>query len=125
METTGQPYKIVVTDPSSHKPDQYAGTGWQRKLFSRKCQPVPAVGRSPGRAPIRKRKRREGYKARGQWGGATASFGHYQRPVCVLINIHNIYQGGSNPVIPTIFKNPQLLLGVLFFRQRGELVSLF
>jgi beta-galactosidase len=91
VETTGQPYKIVITpskntlladgrdatvynisavdskglevpdagdlihftlrgpsriigvgngDPSSHEPDKYPGTGWQRRLFNGKCQVI-------------------------------------------------------------------------------------
>ncbi len=50
-------------DPSSHEPDQYAGMGWQRKLFNGKCQVIlqsaaphqrnPNDATGPGQGSIR------------------------------------------------------------------------
>ncbi|MEP6583095.1 MAG: beta-galactosidase GalA [Ginsengibacter sp.] len=35
-------------DPSSHEPDKYADSGWQRQLFNGKCQVIIQTGRSAG-----------------------------------------------------------------------------
>ena len=34
-------------DPSSHEPDQYPGSGWQRRLFNGKCQVILQSDRTP------------------------------------------------------------------------------
>jgi len=40
-------------DPSSHEPDQYPGTGWQRRLFNGKSQVIIQSDKSTGSGDIR------------------------------------------------------------------------